>query len=381
VHADAVTTELTESRYDAVVVGLGAWGSAALCHLARRGLHVLGVDRFRPPHRRGSHHGQGRIIRRASFESARNTGLVARSYQLWEDLQAGLGAPLLTGVGGINVGPLDHHLVAGALAAYRAHAIDHELLDSAQAAARFPWLRCGPGEVAVYEPTAAVLHPERAVRAHLSRAEAAGARVRTGEPMLDWGSATGAVAVRTPRATYLAGHLVLTAGAWQPECLHLNVPLTVERQVVAVYDVPQRPRPSPTIACVSPEQEQFYGLPEGDAYKVAIHHGGAAGTADTISRTVTGDDLRTLARHVAHRLPGFPATPSAAYVCTYTNTPDRQFIVGRHPGEPRAVIAAGDSGRGFKFAPVIGEALADLVEARPREDLAMFSPQRFAPAA
>lgn len=88
-----MTTALAESHYDAVVVGLGAWGSAALYHLARRGLHVLGVDRFRPPHRRGSHHGQGRIIRRASFESARNTGLVARSYQLWEDLQAGLGAP------------------------------------------------------------------------------------------------------------------------------------------------------------------------------------------------------------------------------------------------------------------------------------------------
>jgi glycine/D-amino acid oxidase-like deaminating enzyme len=115
-----VTTALAESHYDAVVVGLGAWGSAALCHLARRGLRVLGVDRYRPPHRRGSHHGQGRIIRRASFESARNTGLVARSYELWEDLPAGLGAPLLAEVGGINIGPLDHSLVAGALAAYRA---------------------------------------------------------------------------------------------------------------------------------------------------------------------------------------------------------------------------------------------------------------------
>jgi sarcosine oxidase len=229
----------------------------------------------------------------------------------------------------------------------------------------------------VYERTAAVVHPERSVRAHLSRAATAGASVHTGEPMLDWSPANDAVAVRTRCATYLADHLVLTTGAWQPECLHLRLPLVVERQVVAVYNVPALPRPSPTIACASPEQEQFYGLPEGDAYKVAIHHGGATGTAGTISRTVTDDDLRTLAREVAYRLPGFPIMPAAAYVCLYTNTPDRQFIVGRHPDEPRTVLAAGDSGRGFKFAPFIGEALADLVGDTPREDLAIFSPQRF----
>src|SRR5512132_1623738 len=102
--------------HDVIVVGLGAMGSAASFHLARRGARVLGLDRFDPPHAHGSSHGRSRIIREAYFESPLYVPLVRRAYELWAELEAASGATVLHQTGGLMLGPPDGAVVAGALA-------------------------------------------------------------------------------------------------------------------------------------------------------------------------------------------------------------------------------------------------------------------------
>src|SRR4051794_19384562 len=91
--------------YDAIVIGLGALGSAAAYHLARRGQRVLGVEQFAPGHTRGSSHGESRIIRLAYYEHPDYVALLRRAYALWETLQEDSGEELLRITGGVFIGP------------------------------------------------------------------------------------------------------------------------------------------------------------------------------------------------------------------------------------------------------------------------------------
>src|SRR5215469_10899592 len=100
--------------YDAIIVGLGAMGSAAAYHLAKNGRRVLGLDRFHPPHEQGSSHGLTRIIREAYFEHPLYVPLVRRAYELWADLEKASGRKLLLQTSGLMIGPPDGTLVSGA---------------------------------------------------------------------------------------------------------------------------------------------------------------------------------------------------------------------------------------------------------------------------
>src|SRR5438034_4274238 len=126
------------SSYDAIIVGLGAMGSAAAYHLALRGKSVLGLDRFQPPHQFGSSHGLTRIIREAYFEHPSYVPLVQRAYELWAELGKKSGRKLLLQTGGLMIGPPDGVLVAGARRSAEEHSLPHQILSSAELRRRFP---------------------------------------------------------------------------------------------------------------------------------------------------------------------------------------------------------------------------------------------------
>ena len=98
-------------HYDVIVIGLGAMGSAALYQLAKRGRRVLGIDRFTPPHKLGSSHGDTRITREAIGEGEELVPLVRRSHEIWRELEAATGKSLLSQVGGLilSSSPNAHH--------------------------------------------------------------------------------------------------------------------------------------------------------------------------------------------------------------------------------------------------------------------------------
>jgi len=376
-------------RYDAVVVGLGAMGGAAAFHLARRGRRVLGLDRFVPPHDRGSSHGRTRMIRQAYFEDPAYVPLVLRAYELWDELGRECGEVLLHITGGLWLGRPDSGLVAGSLASARQWALPHEVLGPEDIRRRFPVFTPDPDVVGVYEERAGVVSPEAAVAAHLDVAAARGAELRFGEPVARWEETDDGVAVTTGRGVYRAGALVLCAGPWAPDLLPgLGVPFTVERQVQCWFQPdggvdPFLPDRHPAWGWEGPDGRFVYGFPAFDGpdggVKAGLHHGGATCTPEDVDRTVSDADIDQVVSVLGRCLPTLPSRFLHAVTCLYTNTPDGHFVIGLHPDHPGVAVAAGCSGHGFKFAPVVGEILADLaLDGSTRHPVALFHPRRFA---
>src|SRR5689334_23446697 len=129
---------MMNETYDAIIVGLGAMGSAAAYHLAKNGRRVVGFDRFHPPHELGSSHGLTRIIREAYFEDPLYVPLVQRAYELWAELEQRSRRRLLTQTGGLMIGSAEGVLVGGALRSAREHRLKHELLSASELRSRFP---------------------------------------------------------------------------------------------------------------------------------------------------------------------------------------------------------------------------------------------------
>src|SRR5580692_11544190 len=104
---------MSNTTYDAIVLGVGGMGSAALFELARRGRRVLGLEQFALGHDRGSSHGHTRIIRKAYYEHPDYVPLVERAYERWHDLERRRGRPLLTACPCLSIGRPESELIAG----------------------------------------------------------------------------------------------------------------------------------------------------------------------------------------------------------------------------------------------------------------------------
>jgi sarcosine oxidase len=366
------------TTYDVAVAGLGGFGSATAYHLASRGLRVLGLDRYPAAHDQGASHGESRIMRQAYFEGSAYVPLLRRTNELWERLGVDVGEQLLRRTGGLFLGRPGTRVFDGSLASARDWAIDHEVLDAGEVSRRFPAVRPPDGTHALYEPDAGVVGPERAVMAHLGLAARAGADLRHDEAVVSWTASEDHVRVLTGRDTYDVGALVLTPGRWAVDLLaDLALPLRVEQRIMHWF----RPTdPSafgigafPLWIWDCEDGTAPYGAPtiDGESVKAAVHYS-TVKPADAW----TPDDL---AERLADLLPGLGHDHVRSVPCTYTLTPDENFVVGRHPAHDRVVLACGFSGHGFKFTPVLGEVLADLATGRASSyDLSMFDPGRFA---
>jgi len=370
---------------DVIVLGLGAMGSAAAYHLARRGRRVIGLEQYTPAHDRGSSHGRTRIIREAYFEHPDYVPLIQRAYELWAALQVEDGSRLFLPTGGLMIGPHDGVLVQGALASARAHRLDHELLDSTRLRARYPAFQVQDDTVAVWEPRAGVLFPEPCILAQLRGAARGGAQIRTEERVLSWYPRDGGVEVETERGVYGGDRLIITAGPWTAQLLaDLRLPLQVERNVMFWFE-PADPAPFaahrlPVYIYEYRRDAFIYGFPQvgSEGVKVAHHHSGEACTPGEIRRSVSADEVSRMREILARTLPGLSGELRQAVTCMYTNTPDGHFVIDRHPRYPQVILACGFSGHGFKFAPVVGEILADLaVHGRTRHAIDLFRLDRF----
>ena len=374
-------------RYDVIVLGLGAMGSAAAMQLAARGRKVLGIDQFRPPHDQGSSHGGTRMIRQAYGEGADYIPLVLRAYELWEQLERDAETKLLFVTGGLILGPADGMVRRAAVAADR-HGIPYEVLSGREAQARFPAVVPLADDVALLEKRAGYLLPEACVRAQLRIAAARGAELRFDERVVSWSVDAGGVQVRTEQSTYAAERLVIAAGPWAQQALGKIVPLRVTRQVMAWI----RPRGGinaflpgrlPVFLSECDDGRPAYGFPAvngaAGGVKAAVHGSDEVCTPETVDRSIRESDRAEILRKVSLRMPALAGEMMKAQTCLYTMTPDEHFVIGVHPEHPAVSIACGFSGHGFKFAAVVGEILADLaIEGATRHPIGMFSPLRFA---
>ena len=374
----------TAKEFETVVVGLGAMGSAALYHLASRGVKVLGVDRFVTPHIHGSTHGRTRIIREAYYEHPCYVPIVQRAYELWASLEQEIGEQLFVQTGGLMIGPPEGELFAGALRSAKEHGLAHTILEPAQVHARFPGFRVPHGSMALHEPRAGLLLPEKCVEAHLALAQRAGATIRTGIAVRSWNADDG-VRIETDAGELRARTLILAAGPWLPALVpDLELPLEVERQLFHWFEPASHPEwydaaHSPISLIEYADGRFFATFPDvGHGVKAGIHHEGAVIDIDAPRAPATAAEGAEMQGLLARYLPQAAGRILDRATCVYTNTPDHDFLLDRHPVHPNVIIASPCSGHGFKFSSAIGEILADIVlTGETSFDLSPFALSRF----
>ncbi len=355
------------AHYDAIVLGTGGVGSAALFHLARRGVRALGIDRFAPGHDRGSSHGATRIIRQAYFEHPDYVPLLRRAYELWSELSDRRGRRLYHETGLLQVGPPRGQVVPGVMACAKQHDLEIEELTGREISARWPGFRVTEGCHGAFEKRAGYLEVEACVLAHLEEARQAGAELLAPCTVLGWKASAAGVAVTTDAGEFSASAMIVAAGPWAEGLLgDLDLRLEVRRKPVFWFEAIESAYAAasgcPCFLFESPGAI-FYGMPQIDAagVKVAEHTGGTA-VADPLllKREIEPAERRRVEEFLAECLPQVSRRQTRQSVCMYTMSPDSHFVVDRHPRHPQVVFAAGLSGHGFKFTGVLGEALADL---------------------
>jgi sarcosine oxidase len=374
-------------KFDVIVVGVGAMGAATCWALARRGVRVLGLDQFDLPHGRGSSHGYSRVTRTAYYEHPDYVPLLRRAHRLWRELEHESGEDIMNLVGGLYLGPPEGPLVGGSLRSARQHGLAHELLDRAALARQYPQFAVPDDWCGVLEPEAGFLRPELAISAFAHCAMKRGAEIHGHETVLSWRADASHVRVTTSRATYEAGRVIFSGGPWSSQLVRdLGVELRVTRQILG-WVWPREPNlfqlgTLPIWMIDRLDGSVYYGFPmitHSPGLKLALHAPLQVTDPDRVSRDVLPGDEETFRECLRRFMPSGDGPLLALRTCLYTNTPDGHFIVDRHPQHERALIAAGFSGHGFKFASVIGEVLADLAtEGRTNLPVEFLGLQRFA---
>lgn len=364
--------------FDAIVVGLGAVGSAALYQLTKQTANVLGLDQFSPPHTLGSTHGDTRITRQAIGEGSHFVPLALRSYEIWRELEQLTGQSLLTITGGLFVGKVNSgihtrnkpHWLATTLRAAEAYGIAHRLLDSHALRQQFPQFQIDDDDMGYYEDQAGFLRPELCVSAQLTLAQANGASVRTNERMLSFASTDTGVMVRTEQGNYRTRKLILTTGSWIAESLqttpyrHL---LKVYRQVLYWFamegDYAQYTADKLPVFILN--DRNVYGFPAiggpDGGIKLATETYAHTTAPNEVNHTVSAAETqRMYEQYVAPNLVGLSPHCVKAAVCLYTMTPNGDFIIDQHPAHSNVLVASACSGHGFKHSPAVGQMLAEL---------------------
>ena len=354
------------------MVGLVVMGAAICWRLGAGGQAVVGYERLMPGHQFGSSQGVTRIIRQAYYEHPDYVPLIRRSWGRWQELERVSGRSLLTQTGGLMIGRPDGELISGTRASVQLHELRHQELSARAIEARFPQFRLPADVVGIFEHQAGVLACETSVTTLVQAAR------HTPRPLtvvhdqvLRLEAASDRVRVHTTQGTRDFEQVVVACGGWTSELLpELGLPLSVERQVQHWFAPPDpalfQPARLPIWMHQQEDDQMFYGIPavDGKWAKAARHHDGASTTMNELDRAVSDQDRQAVVEATSTFLPALGCSIAASSVSCYTNTPDRNFLIGRLKTLPQVILAAGFSGHGFKFAPVIG----DLVEAIIRQD-------------
>jgi sarcosine oxidase len=372
--------------YDVAVAGLGGMGSAALAHCAVRSVRAIGIEQFDPVHLLGSSAGKSRIIRQAYYEDPAYVPLLFRAYELWRELERRTGEELMRLTGLLMVGREDRDVITGSARAAREYDVPVEYCSADQVRVRYPHLQVRDDEVAVYEPNGGAVFPERAIHAQLGVARDAGADMRFDTSVRSWDADAQALTLDLSDGTRVRTRsLVLTLGPWFAHFLQdLGVQIDVQRNVQVWFDPVTDVYDAARFPAFLLERDSLpaplYGLPNfGEGVKAAFHGYGELTTAGELVREIDRErDVDPVARALEKWMPGASSRYREAKACMYSLTPDRHFVVDRHPHDGRIILCGGFSGHGFKFAPVIGEIASHLaLDGETTHDIGFLSLRRF----
>jgi monomeric sarcosine oxidase len=371
--------------YDIAIIGAGVMGAAAACIAARSGARVALIDQARLPNPRAASIDHSKVFRFA-YSDQLYARLAVDALAGWRAIEEETGAQLLTPTGLLLMGQADSRIESETAAALRALNLDAELMTSTEAAARWPQFNPAAFAHAVFDPSGAITHAERAVQTMIRLARQRGATIIESARVTGIEQAHGAnVRIITEAGESLeSGRAMVATGPWTRRALPaLADHLVTTRQEIVYFE----PRANCEAFAVGRFPifidfgSGFYGFPihHNGAIKVGNHHQGQPTEMD--DETPVGDDVIAHCRDFfADFIPALAdAEVSETRVCVYNNTPDEDFIIDWQRGIENVLLVTGFSGHGFKFAPVVGRISAELLlTGQTSYDITRFSLARFA---
>ncbi|MFM1653216.1 N-methyl-L-tryptophan oxidase [Brevibacillus sp. B_LB10_24] len=375
-------------HYDVIVVGAGSMGMAAGYFLAKQGKSTLLIDAYDPPHTMGSHHGDTRIIRHAYGEGAQYVPLVLRAQQLWNELEQESGESLFQQTGVLCAEEPGCTFVRGVIASAQQYSLPIEVLDAEEIRYRWKGITVPDGFTGCFEQSSGVLFSETCLSAYRKLAVQYGAELLPYTSVQQIELHPAGATVRANEAAYHADALVLSAGAWMKQMLDsldLELALQPTRKAVAWFEADEalyNPEVFPAFS-FNLQGEDYYGFPSfaGTGLKIGRHDGGQQTDPNQVNREFGAypEDEGDVRSFLQRYMPQAAGRLKQGKICLYTLTPDRDFIIDRHPLYPHVVLTAGFSGHGFKFASAVGEIASQLITAGETPlDISMFSVGRFA---
>ena len=316
------------------VIGAGVMGLATGWALKRRGHEPVVYEQFEVGNDRGSSHGRSRIFRLAYAED-HYVRLAQESLGLWRELEAETGEMVLELPGLVEIVSTLEESTAATL---ERCGVAWERLDREEAERRFP-IRVPEGSFVVVQPEAGIARADKALAA-FARELNVRERMRVTLDEVD------------------AEAVVVTAGSWVNELLDESLPVKTTRETLCYFRL-ETDRPIPSVVSFKPGRHthEMYSLYDPEhGLKVGAHHAGAEADPNE-----PGEPSPELVERIAawaretYKLDD--AEPVETDTCMYTTTADETFILERRG---RVVVGSPCSGHGFKFAPAIGERLADL---------------------
>lgn len=358
-------------------------GCATAKAAAEGGCRVLLLERDKIGSLQGSSHGQSRIMR-LSYGHSHYIPLCRKVYPLWHELEHASGRTLFEQTGVVDIAMRPVESWSSTERAMRETGVAFERLDKAAMQERFPQFAIAQDAAALYQADAGVLHADLCLQVIASEARRLGAILKEGETALSLKPEGSAVEVVTDKNTYRASRLVLAAGTEMGlllDRLGLPLPLKVSKEQVAFFVPRDRERFAagrlPLFILHFGNGILGSGFPmlRETGMKLMIENKRPVADGDfSVDRPL----LETLVTITRQLLPDLNDEPIRVETCRYTNSPDEDFIIGRHPRFRQIVLISACSGHGFKFAPLFGKVLARLcMDKDPGIDLSLFDPERF----
>lgn len=345
--------------------------------LAHAGHSVTVYDQWNSPNDRGASVGESRIFRTHYKEGPEYVPLIQKSRELWNDLQEADGTSFLKMCGGLTIGATEHPDIRAVIDCAEAADLDYSVLPPDEMIDKYPQFHLDEDEVGVYDPAAGIFRPEMAVLAARKASQALGATYRPYTKVLNVRPTSGSVLVDTADNATPFDKVVLATGPWGRAMSGLSPELITPKRLVGGWfparDVAlHQPRNMP-ISVRRHAEGGFSCFPvlDGAGVKILPHHvpWKALESPEDLPRLVEPDLVRAMERAVAALLPHLE--PTAVRVATWTDgfTPDGAPVVSLSPHDERIVLAMGMSGQGFKFSPMVGSIINDLVTTGASEDL------------
>lgn len=358
---------------DVVVVGAGTTGSMALWQLSKRpGLRVVGVEQFGRVHTHGSFSGESRLFRTAAKEGALYVPLLREARELWRELEAESGREIYLECGALSIGPAGCEPMETTARVVREHGLAHRSFTTEQLRAAYPQFAVHDGDVGILDLHAGGLRPEVAVAAALDRAEAQGAQLLFNTGVLDIERHADHTLVRTTQGVIRTRKVVVSAGSWTRSLIPELADLVTVKPLGLTWFMPRR------IADFTPDRfpvfmrdvylrdgrvVHFFGAPSLDGYSVKVSPSllwDDVERPEQVPERFTREELVLLGQQAQALIPELNPEPVRTSLHHDGFTADSVPVVELDPSGNCAVVA-GLSGNGFKFAPVHGRMLAELV--------------------